>query len=131
MPRRIWIRRPLRRRDGGGDAHRSPYGFASPLPCRAHISIRGPADTRPVLPSTWMASNASVRGDRPPSIVAMMTGHASSVDSKRASTLFDGINRIAPVELARVRPLIVRVGTGAGFIRVRSHGVRDSWRAMQ
>ncbi|MBA3235251.1 MAG: PD-(D/E)XK nuclease family protein [Chloroflexi bacterium] len=40
-----------------------------------------------------MASNASVRGERPPSMVAMMTGQASRVDPNRANTRFDGIKR--------------------------------------
>jgi len=73
--------------------HRSAYGFGSPLLYRAHISMRGPADTRPTVPSVMIASSASVRGERPASTVAMITGHASRVDAKRASTLFDGINR--------------------------------------
>jgi hypothetical protein len=104
-----------------------------------------------------MASSASVRGDRPPSIVAMMTGHPSSVVSNRASTfvrrdqsqlvshraveeeltLLTGLAGVSaylgltPIELARIRTLIVRIGMGAKFIRVRSHGVRASWRAMR
>ena len=83
---------PLATRRGVA-VQRSPYRLGSPLLYRAHISMRGPADTNTARPSARIASSASVRGDRPPSIVAMITGHAARVDSKRASTLFDGISR--------------------------------------
>jgi hypothetical protein len=77
----------------GSASHRSACGFGSPLLYRAHISRREPADTLVAVPSAIIASSASVRGDRPPSTVAMITGQASRVVSNRASTLFDGINR--------------------------------------
>jgi hypothetical protein len=78
---------------GVSAAQRSEYGFGSPLFHRAHISSRGPAEIMVSVPLAMMASRASVRGDRPPTTVAMISGQASSVVSNRASTLFDGINR--------------------------------------
>ncbi len=79
-------------RRGDADA-RSGYGLGSPLLKRAQCSSRGPAEMEPVRPSAAIQSSDNVRGDRPPSTVAMMTGHAARVDSKRASTLFEGISR--------------------------------------
>ncbi len=69
------------------------YGCGSPLLSRAKLRRNGPADTRPIRPSARMQSSASVRGDRPPSTVAMITGQASRVDRNRARILFDGISR--------------------------------------
>ena len=68
------------RREAG--LHRSAYGFGSPLLYRAHISMRGPADTRTPVPSVMIASRASVRGERPAYTVAMITGQASRVEAK-------------------------------------------------
>jgi hypothetical protein len=71
---------------------RSAYGHGSPLFRRDQRSRRGPAEMEPKLPSANTASSESVRGERPPSTVAMMAGQASSVDLNRARTVFDGIS---------------------------------------
>ncbi len=71
------------------------YGCGSPFITRARASSRGPAEMLPLAPSPGIQSSDSVRGDRPASMVAMITGHASTVVAKRHRTLFDGINRSA------------------------------------
>jgi hypothetical protein len=71
------------------------YGFGSPLLCRAQPSSLGPAEILPRRPSAKDASSDSVLGERPASIVAMITGQASKVDENRARTLFEGMSRSA------------------------------------
>ena len=71
------------------------YGCDSPLQWRAHRSSRGPAEIDSMVPSAATQSSDKVLGDRPPSTAAMIAGHASSVESNRPSTLFDGISRSA------------------------------------
>ena len=135
-----------------GTAVRPSYGWGSPLLYRAQRTRRGPADTEIVVPSALMASSERVRGDRPPSTVSMITGHASSVVANRASTLLEGISRswyatapstkisvfspglraqrptsaLLQSRLADVRDeeLVVRV-------EFRTHVVRASWRAVR
>ena len=72
---------------------RPEYATGSPLLARAHRSSRGPAEMLPPLPSAPFQSSDRVLGERPPSTVAMITGHASSVESNRARILFEGISR--------------------------------------
>jgi len=76
-----------------GRRARFAYEWGSPLLCLAHRSSRGPAEILPPLPFKPFQSSESVRGDRPPSTVAMMAGQASSVDPKRARILLDGMSR--------------------------------------
>ncbi len=71
---------------------RISYGWGSPLFRRAQPSSRGPAEMLPPLPSAPFQSRDRVRGDRPPSTVAMITGQASSVESNRARILLEGIS---------------------------------------
>ena len=68
------------------------YGWGSPLLTRANPSRRGPAEMLSLRPSARSASSDRVRGERPPSTVAMITGHASRVDSNLARILFEGIS---------------------------------------
>ena len=68
-------------------------GCGSPLLIRAEPTRTMPAPTSPVRPAASCQSRARVRGDRPASTWAMISGHASSVEVNRASTLFDGISR--------------------------------------
>ena len=71
---------------------RAPYVIGSPLLRRAQRRSRGPADTDLDRPAESSQSSDNVRGERPPSIVAMITGQASSVVANRARTLLDGIS---------------------------------------
>ena len=84
---------PSATRRPAGRGTRRGYGWNSPLLRRAQPSSRGPAEMLPLLPSAPFQSSDSVRGDRPPSTVAMITGQASRVDSNRARILLDGISR--------------------------------------
>lgn len=68
------------------------YGWGSPLLSRANPSSLGPAEMLPLRPSARIASRHRVRGDRPSSMVLMISGHASRVDSNRARILLDGIS---------------------------------------
>ena len=77
-----------------GRRGRTPgYSNGSPLLRRAQPSSRGPAEILPLRPSAAFQSSESLRGDRPFSTVAVIAGHASSVESNRARILFDGISR--------------------------------------
>ena len=69
------------------------YGWDPPLFSRAQRSSRGPAEIDPKLASAKTQSSDKVRGDRPPSTVEMIAGHASSVESNRPRILFEGISR--------------------------------------
>jgi hypothetical protein len=81
----------------------------SPLFRRAQRSSRGPAEIEPLRPSASYQSSESVRGERPPATVAMITGQASRVDLNLARILFEGINRsvypTAPsIQISRFSP---------------------------
>ena len=136
----------------GAGAQTSPYGFGSPLLYLAHISMRGPAETRPIVPLAKIASSASVRGDRPaldrrdddrPRVQGRREPDEDLVRGDQAQLVLDraidddlGLlawlartsadDGRAPVEVADVRDeeLVVRV-------ELRTHVVRASWRAVR
>ena len=127
------------------------YGWGSPLLSRANPSSLGPAAMLPLRPSAMIASSDRVRGDRPPSTVLMITGHASRVDSNRARILLDGISLsaypIAPsMQISVFSPGLRARGLGKNSTRrevdlgneelvvrieFRTHVVRASWRAVR
>jgi len=81
----------MRRLDAGACGRE--YSKGSPLLRRAQPSSLGPAEMLPLRPSAAFQSSDRVRGERPPSTVAMIAGQASSVESKRARILLEGMSR--------------------------------------
>ena len=92
-PRRVTARHDSATRRPGVRGRRAGYANSSPLLWRAQPSSLGPAEMLPLVPSALFQSRDKVRGDRPASTVAMIAGQASSVESKRARILFEGISR--------------------------------------
>jgi hypothetical protein len=77
----------------GFTAARFEYGVEFPLLNRAQRSSLGPAEIERARPSALTQSRDRLRGDLPASIVRMISGQASRVESNRARVLLEGINR--------------------------------------